>query len=98
MKSLPSGRTVETVSVRVVGRVQGVGFRAAAVRQAHLLGIAGWIRNGADSSVEAMLQGSVDQIDRMLSWLRVGPPAARVDGVEHRQEAGTRRFDHFERQ
>ncbi|HEU0231034.1 MAG TPA: acylphosphatase [Burkholderiaceae bacterium] len=96
MKHLHAGHSIETVSVRVSGKVQGVGFRAATVRQAHLLGIAGWVRNASDSSVEAVLQGSVDQIDRMLSWLSVGPPAARVDQVEHQQEFTIRHFDHFE--
>lgn len=98
MKNLSSSHAMETVLVRVTGRVQGVGFRAAAVRQAHLLGLAGWVRNAPDSSVEALLQGPVDQVDRMLSWLHAGPPAARVDQVEHRQEITTRRFDHFEQQ
>jgi acylphosphatase len=56
------------------------------------------VRNAADSSVEAMLQGPVDQIDRMLSWLQVGPPGARVDQVEHQQEFTGRHFDHFEQQ
>lgn len=98
MKTLPADQAVETVSVRISGKVQGVGFRAAAVRQAHLLGISGWVRNAADSSVEAMLQGPVDQIDRMLSWLQMGPPSARVDQVEHQQEFTGRHFDHFEQQ
>ncbi len=69
---------IETYYVRVRGIVQGVGFRHATVRQAHALGIRGWVANLDDGSVEAMLQGSANQVDRMLSWLRHGPPAARV--------------------
>jgi len=98
MKQLPLDHAVETVSVRITGKVQGVGFRAAAVRQAHGLGITGWVRNAADSSVEAMLQGPVDQIDRMLSWLRMGPPAARVDELASQKEFTERHFDRFEQQ
>ena len=69
---------IETYYVRVRGVVQGVGFRHATVRQAHALGIRGWVANLDDGSVEAILQGTANQVDRMLSWLRHGPPAARV--------------------
>ncbi|HEY9572263.1 MAG TPA: acylphosphatase [Pusillimonas sp.] len=98
MKNLPPDHTVETVFVRVTGRVQGVGFRIAAVRQAHLLGITGWVRNTRDGAVEATLQGQVDPIDRMLSWLHVGPPGARVGEVNHSQITTQRHFDRFEQQ
>ncbi len=76
--------------------MQGVGFRAATVRQAHLLGVRGWVRNQDDGSVQVLLQGSHDQVDRMLSWLHQGPPDARVDLVEHAQEQTDRYFDRFE--
>lgn len=82
--------------MKVSGRVQGVGFRVATVRHAHLQGVRGWVRNLEDGTVQALLQGSHDQVDRMLSWLHHGPAQARVDAVEH-QEADTERyFDRFE--
>jgi len=81
---------------RITGKVQGVGFRAAAVRQAHALAVTGWVRNNADGSVEVLLQGSHDRIDRMLSWLLVGPPAARVANVESSDIVTERHFDRFE--
>lgn len=96
MKTLPPAHELETLSVRVAGRVQGVGFRVATVRQAHALGITGWVRNAADGSVEALLQGPPDQIDQMLSWLHQGPPAARVDSVDNQREFTERRYDRFE--
>lgn len=96
MKRLPPDSSVETVSVRVTGRVQGVGFRAACIRQAHKMGVTGWVRNAADHSVEAMLQGPHDQVDRMLSWLLTGPPGARVDEVSSQALATDRHFDRFE--
>jgi acylphosphatase len=89
---------IETLSVKVTGRVQGVGFRAAAVRQAHWLGVTGWVRNAGDKSVEACLQGHPDQVDRMLSWLHAGPPGARVNEVTHQQQFTERHFDRFEQQ
>ena len=66
----------------VRGRVQGVGFRWFVEREAHILGIAGWVRNNADGSVEVLAQGSRDQLLALRSRLREGPRAARVDAVE----------------
>jgi len=96
MKNLPRDHRVETISVRILGHVQGVGFRAATVRQAHMLGVTGWVRNATDASVEALLQGTPDQIDRLLSWLHQGPPTSRVDEVGTQRELTDRRFDRFE--
>jgi len=66
----------------VRGRVQGVGFRWFVEREAHILGIAGWVRNNADSSVEVLAQGTREQIAGLRWRLREGPRAARVDEVE----------------
>jgi acylphosphatase len=96
MKKLHQLHNIETVSVRVTGRVQGVGFRASTVRQAHALEVTGWVRNNADGSVQALVQGPHDVIDRMLSWLLVGPPHARVDNLETSEVATERLYDRFE--
>jgi acylphosphatase len=66
----------------VRGRVQGVGFRWFVEREAHIFGIAGWVRNNANGSVEILAQGTRDQLSGLRSRLREGPRAARVDGVE----------------
>lgn len=66
----------------VRGRVQGVGFRWFVEREAHLLGIAGWVRNNPDSSVEVLAMGTREQLAGLRSRLREGPRAARVDNVE----------------
>lgn len=67
-----------TRKIRVRGRVQGVGFRAALRREARRLGVDGWVRNRADGSVEALLQGPEDVVDRLTAWARRGPPGAAV--------------------
>jgi acylphosphatase len=69
----------------VRGRVQGVGFRWFVEREAHILGVAGWVRNNADGSVEVLAQGTRDQLSGLRSRLREGPRAARVDGVEEKE-------------
>lgn len=66
----------------VRGRVQGVGFRWFVEREAHILGVAGWVRNNVDGSVEVLAMGSRDQLLGLRSRLREGPRAARVDDVE----------------
>lgn len=88
---------LETNRVVVSGKVQGVGYRFSAVRQAHELGVTGWVRNQHDGTVEAVLQGTPDQIDQMLSWMRYGPPGARVENVDaERLYDESRRFDSFQ--
>lgn len=78
-------RSVRNV-VRVTGRVQGVGFRMAAARQAGRLGVAGSVRNLLDGTVEAVVEGTEQDVEAMVAWLRTGPSSAQVDGVDIRQE------------
>ena len=68
-------------TVRVTGRVQGVSFRAWTQGEAEALGLAGWVRNADDGSVEAHLQGAADAVEAMLRRLGEGPAAARVADV-----------------
>jgi acylphosphatase len=66
----------------VRGRVQGVGFRWFVEREAAILGVAGWVRNNFDGTVEVLAMGSREQLAGMRSRLQEGPRAARVDNVE----------------
>ena len=66
----------------VRGRVQGVGFRWFVEREAHMLQIAGWVRNNPDGTVEVLAQGTRAQLAGLHSRLREGPRAARVDEVD----------------
>lgn len=70
---------------RVVGRVQGVGFRWWTVRQARSLGLRGTVRNLPDGSVEIRAVGPGPAITRFEEALREGPPGARVDDVRRSQ-------------
>ena len=73
---------METRRIRVKGRVQGVGFRYALRDEAVRLGVTGWVRNCADGSVEALLQGETPAIELLVAWARRGPPAAHVSALE----------------
>jgi acylphosphatase len=68
--------------VTIRGLVQGVGFRWSRQREAARLGLAGWVRNRADGSVEARVQGEADAVDRLLGWCERGPPGSQVEAVE----------------
>src|SRR6202035_3759500 len=75
-------KAIEARRFVVRGRVQGVGFRWFVEREAHILGIAGWVRNNADGGVEVLAQGTRDQLLGLRARLREGPRAARVDAVD----------------
>jgi acylphosphatase len=64
------------------GRVQGVGYRDAAVHAAFECGVQGWVRNGEDGAVEAHVQGEPEAVERFVAWCRRGPPLARVQDIE----------------
>jgi acylphosphatase len=68
--------------VRITGFVQGVFFRAEARARAHSLGLAGWVRNAPDGSVEAVFEGEPGKVESMVEWCRSGPRGAQVDDVE----------------
>jgi acylphosphatase len=68
--------------LRITGRVQGVAFRASTVTTARVLGLAGWVANRADGSVEAVAEGNEAGMATFIRWCHHGPPAARVDYVE----------------
>lgn len=63
----------------VSGRVQGVFFRDWTVKQAQHLGLNGWVRNRSDGCVEALIEGEQCAVEQMITRMRDGPPAARVD-------------------
>jgi acylphosphatase len=75
--------------VRIRGRVQGVFFREETRRRAESLGIAGWIRNLPNGSVEAAFEGETERVESMVEWCRRGPRGAVVESVEAAQEPPT---------
>jgi acylphosphatase len=79
--------------VLVRGRVQGVGFRWFVRETARELGLAGWVRNRPDGTVEVAAEGSVALLDRLRDELRKGPPGASVATLED-LEADDRIHEH----
>jgi acylphosphatase len=73
--------------IRVLGLVQGVGFRYACRQQARALGLSGWVRNDSDGSVEIVAQGLDSAVQALIDWCHEGPPGAHVRAV-HVNPAG----------
>lgn len=83
------------IHVWVHGRVQGVGFRAFVQQNAIQIGVTGWVRNVGYGTVEAVAEGSKEQIDDFLRMMKRGPLSSRVD--DSREEWGqvTGEFNSF---
>ncbi len=80
--------------LEIFGLVQGVGFRYHFSEQAQWLGISGWGRNRRGGSVEAMIAGTPEAVEAMLTWARRGPAAARVERIDVSETEGA--FSGFE--
>lgn len=74
------------VHVIIEGRVQGVFFRAYTRDEAVKLGLAGWVRNRPDGSVEALIEGESSTVEKMLRWFHRGSPHSLVEKVKVSEE------------
>ncbi len=81
--------------VVVHGRVQGVGFRYSLARTAQSRGVAGWARNRADGTLEAVFEGEPEAVESLVRFCHEGPRGAEVERVEVFEEEpeGLTRFD-----
>lgn len=80
----------------VAGRVQGVNFRNATQRAAQRLGLAGWVRNRPDDTVEVLAEGPRAALDQLATFLHQGPPAAVVSQVTAEWRAASGALHGFE--
>ena len=87
---------VARAHVWVIGRVQGVGFRAFVASSAQYIGVTGWVRNVGWDTVEAVAEGSSQQIEQFVQMMKTGPRASRVDEHRIEEETPTGEFAGFE--
>jgi acylphosphatase len=86
--------TESVFRLKILGVVQGVGYRWSMVEEARRLGVRGGVRNRRDGSVEAIVAGPPQALDQMIDWARKGPPSAVVTKVDVLAGEGT--FESFE--
>lgn len=73
---------IRSVRLRIRGRVQGVGYRAWLAEEAERLGLGGWVRNRRDGSVEALVSGPAEAVDRLVELAGRGPRPAAVESID----------------
>ncbi len=86
---------LKRIHLVIRGRVQGVYYRASAVREAKRLGLTGWVKNRPDNAVEVVAEGEEDQVKDFLAWAQHGPSTARVDKIDTRWRSYTGEFVSF---
>jgi len=86
---------VKHLKIKIRGRVQGVGFRYAAKKEADALGVVGYARNEDDASVFIEAQGTNGQLEQFLAWCRKGPWLAKVERMEHEEGQAKEDFKEF---
>lgn len=79
---------MKTLRLQILGHVQGVWYRESMRREAVRLGVAGWVRNAPDGSVEAVVQGPDEAVDALIAWAHDGPPMARVERISVSETEG----------
>ena len=79
----------------ISGIVQGVGYRWSCSREARAGGLTGWVRNLPDGRVEAVLQGTREQVERMIKWCYRGPSEAQVSDIAVSYEDALEDFKDF---
>ena len=87
---------MRSVQVAICGDVQGVAYRSWTEKNAEMLGLAGWVRNRCDGSVEAMFAGPAESVDEMLTRCKDGPLGAHVEQVNVVREECGRFSDEFD--
>lgn len=84
------------IHVLISGRVQGVFFRQNTLKRAKFLDLVGWVKNTEDGKVEAVFEGEKEKIGKIIEWLKIGPPLAKVENVEIEWEEPKGEFLDFE--
>jgi acylphosphatase len=79
----------------ITGIVQGVGYRWSCQRAAQGIGVTGWVRNLPDGRVEAVAQGTREQVEQLIKWCYRGPEEARVSDIAVAYEEAAETFQDF---
>ncbi|NIX15171.1 MAG: acylphosphatase [Candidatus Dadabacteria bacterium] len=87
--------SIKRIHLIVHGIVQGVNFRFSTQQKAQSLGLVGWVRNKKDGTVEAVAEGSDEEINKFISWCKTGPKMAKVTKVDITEVASSSKLAEF---
>lgn len=93
---MPPTADYQQLHVIVHGRVQGVSFRYYTVQNARELMLSGWVKNLPQNRVEVLAEGSRPQLEKLLTFLHQGPPAAQVSHLDITWHDATNQYSEFE--
>jgi len=80
----------------IEGRVQGVWFRDSARREAITLGVLGWVKNRPDGTVEVLVEGPEEQVEKFVTWCHQGSPLSQVRQIHETREERKGQFKSFD--
>lgn len=83
------------IQLIITGKVQGVGYRISARREAERLSISGWVENKPNGHVEIMAEGYQQQLNQLITWAQNGPQFANVDDIVINNLTAHNEFDQF---
>lgn len=86
---------MQSVHIKIHGRVHGVFFRAHTQDVASKLALTGWVRNTEDGGVETVAIGTKNQLEKFITWCRQGPPSAKVDDINVEWKEAKDEFKEF---
>ncbi len=87
---------MERLHLIIFGDVHGVGFRFSALEIARDLDLVGWVRNRPEGSVEIVAEGPKENLEKLASWAKKGPPSSKVEKVDISWGKTTGEFSSFE--
>ena len=87
---------MKRIKITVSGRVQGVFFRYFTHKTALKLNIKGYVKNLYNGNVEAVAIGSVENVEKFIKEIKIGPPASQIDKVEIQELPDSINYDSFE--
>ena len=82
--------------IKIIGKVQGVGFRYFTHQKATEIGIIGWVKNSRDGGVLIIVQGDKIDLNTFINYLQIGPARARVDNISKYKMQILNQFKRFE--
>ena len=87
---------MKQIKLKILGHVQGVSLRANTKKFADKSKITGWIKNENDGSVSLVAQGTDEQLNKLIKWLKSNPDTSKIETIEKKESQIKEKFEEFE--